>query len=1649
MKSFRKAFGKTLAVIGVISLSLSTWASAPSVPVVASSGPTAPAVTTGVKAGNGPASKPVTVRSYKPGVRSADQLYADAQQARLSQAQPVAEDSAEYLLDAAGNARIIVELQDPPLTNYVAALSNPARTPYLAPTGVGNRLNAASAPSLAYRAQLQQKQAAVISALGARVKGLKVTYQYDVAFNGFATAVPRDQLNVLRALSGVKAVYPDTIKTVRMDKSLPLIGAPTVWATISATLGITEPGKGVRVAIVDSGIDPYHPFFSNTGVFTYPAGFPKGYCTTTPGFCNGKIIAARYYTQSGAVNISETLSPLDADGHGTHVAGTAAGNLNVQANIGTYTATVSGVAPFAYLMAYKGLWLNVAGDNGSGENSGLIAAINDAVADGADVINNSWGSTGYRTGNPDADPANIAAGNGALAGVITVWAGGNDGPNDRTITDEGATSRLIEVAATTSRTALTGTVDVSSTAVTVTIPASATHLVGAASIGSPGSVRAPYVDVGNIVGPLPAGSLTGKVCLVTRGTIARVDKTRYCQDAGAIAAVLRNNWLSASAPDDIASDPHRIPTLHLNKANSKALTDGLNSLGALSQTVRVGLSPAFDTGTGVDVVADFSNRGPSSNIDLIKPDLSAPGVEILSSVRYALKPGQKWDFLGGTSMASPHVAGSAALLLGARPDWYSLNSFDRVLRVKSALMNTSVTSITVSSGAAARLEDMGAGRIFLPPAADPGVVFDPPSYSFGQVAAAGEHVFTVTNVTSPSAPLTFTFSTVKYITNAAYLLSATPMTLVVPAGGTAVYTLSLSTLGLPTGDYEGQVYWTQVGGPRVLHVPYWFRRVGAAFDAAVHIITPRDQGSKPFHGVVGDPFTTTISTLYGLAAPQITSASATSETDQSATAFPLNTSKGWSLITYTIPANTGRLVVSTGNANVSDVDLYLLYDFGGDGYDFADGNPANPASDVFAVSAGGTANERVDVLGGPGSLLEYLAGKPILIGVYNFISLPATFKVRTWAATPTDGGLSLSNFPSTLTGGQVVSPVVKFNKPMIPGESYYGLVNLGDPTNETAIAQVLVNVDRIASEVQKTGPGFASTGQVITYSVVLQNQDPVPHNYVVTDVLPAGVSYVPGSLSGPNANYDAGQNAVVITASFPAQVKAANYTFEDDSMALGLANQSPLGGFYDAAGSFGQASRPDGYAAGIDTGCGLQFYGSTNDTPTYFGYSSRGVFFPRSSPTSTVMSGDPVTVSIPNPALPNGFINAYGAALSISATAQVTDAGRVPLIIFSAGPSAVCPTDYLAFFQLKSLYLRSDPTQRMDVNIVYDYANPDHYWVLYGNVTREFAPNTSTGTENFAGDLGLRYTGSITNGRVIHYYRPLVPPSPITVTFQVTVNAIGPSIITNTLGYSVDVPDTGLMMVTNALRVAGPTAGVLVTATPSTLPADGTSTAQVVATVVDALGTALPGVSVSLMTSAGVLSPTGGLSDANGQVAATLRAPTSPGTATVFATADGKTGSAKVMFTQGSSTYDLLSASTLTQSANVVRKGDTITYTFTVTNAGTGDVNNVLMAAPIPSGTQYVNGSAVGGVPFGGSLAALLARNFASPRAPEAVTTIVWNGSIAAGGSHIISYAVKVTPLEGVITNTARVYVDVTEAGSFTVTATVQARTLYFPIVIR
>lgn len=738
--------------------------------------------------------------------------------------------------------RWIVQLKNPPLAQIgavdgtYAVMRNTPRA----------RLQLNSPVAQEYRTLLQQQQQATFTALRSAFPQAKLQRSYQIVMNAIAVSLPNEANPVakLQSLPQVAAVYPDQLYELDMFSSIPQIGADVLWKD-SAIGGQNRAGEGIKVAVIDSGIHIDHPSFNPEG-YSYPAGFPKGDTQfTTP-----KVIAARAYFRPDMPPIEGSNTPIpgpDDSSHGTHVAGTVAGNANTTATFGDLSVTLSGVAPRAYLMNYKVFYENESVLSGSAFGVELIAALEDAVADGADVINNSWG--GRADAAPFADPITVAADAAVDAGVVVVFSAGNEGPNPSTAGSPGYSEKVITVgASTTGQTLASGFIDVVS-------PDGAPENLKEQPYGSAEFGRqlinesfgpTSYVHVADVAGsslacdPLPEGSLTGKLALIERGTCNFSLKVYHAQLAGANAAIIYNSEAGGEELISMAAGDNAeliyIPSVSVTRSVGLGLIEWRGQHGDAAQLVIDG-RPRLVEFVG-DVLADFSSRGPTFQTSL-KPDIVAPGVNILSS-GYGSAPGSDahlgFGIASGTSMASPHVAGAAALLLQVNPNWKPLD-------VKSAMMSTAVKEVwlDLDKTEPAGILDSGAGRIDLTRAAHPGLLFDRPSLSYGPQYAPSYNVVAVTarNVSGSSQTYTLSSRTIR----GDFRIAVSPSSITIPAGGSAVFEVALDLpAGAPAGDYEG---WVELDGATGhQHLPLWARVLPAERNASKVLLLDNDGSSS-------------------------------------------------------------------------------------------------------------------------------------------------------------------------------------------------------------------------------------------------------------------------------------------------------------------------------------------------------------------------------------------------------------------------------------------------------------------------------------------------------------------------------------------------------------------------------------------------------------------------------------------------------------------------------------------------------------------------------------------------------------------------------------------------------------------------------------
>ncbi|MGE5689744.1 MAG: S8 family serine peptidase, partial [Pseudomonadota bacterium] len=595
--------------------------------------------------------------------------------------------------------------------------------------GARRRLQVSTAASRAYLARLAHAQQAAVARLKRAIPAATVGRRFRIVLNGFSVDLPATALPRLVRQGFATRVYPSVRYTLATNRSPGLIKADALWGAG----GGGARGEGIKIGVVDDGIDQSSAFFDPTG-FSYPAGFPKGATKwTTP-----KVIVARTFPGPGSGAGGRLAVDPRASFHGTHVAGIAAGDAGTTAPAGAdhpRTEGLSGVAPRAWLGNYR--VFTVPTPIGHVANTPeIVAAFESAVADGMDVINFSGG--GAET-EPDNDALVEAVANVSAAGVVPVISAGNDRDEFGTGTagSPGTAPEAISVAAVSNSQVFAPAIElVDPVALARPIAlrptpgarfpdawATGVKLKDVATVGDP-FLCGPPLDP-NAGGLLPADSLSGAVALVLRGRCTFASKVERARRAGAVGLVFADNrpGEANTVPGQLALPSGMIADLD-GAALKTALAahGGEASIRFRTDTLRI------ETGRS-GVITSFSSAGPTAFGHRLKPDVAAPGGQILSATLPA--SGGPFAVFDGTSMAAPHVTGAAALLRQRHPAWTPHE-------VKSALVLTAGAAwadTARSIEAPVTLE--GGGLVDLARADDPFVFAEPSSLSFGDLDVRG------------------------------------------------------------------------------------------------------------------------------------------------------------------------------------------------------------------------------------------------------------------------------------------------------------------------------------------------------------------------------------------------------------------------------------------------------------------------------------------------------------------------------------------------------------------------------------------------------------------------------------------------------------------------------------------------------------------------------------------------------------------------------------------------------------------------------------------------------------------------------------------------------------------------------------------------
>ncbi|MFB9234900.1 S8 family peptidase [Plantactinospora siamensis] len=954
----------------------------------------------------------------------------------------------------------VVQVKGAPVSTYSGGEAGLAATR----PAPGRKIDPNASGVRRYRDHLRAERSAVFAT--SRVDRSRTVYDYYTAFNGFAIRLTATEATKLKSTPGVVNVWKNSIvsaQTLSTPEFLGLAGKAGVWQRQFG--GVDRAGEGVIVGVLDSGFWPENPSFG-------PIARPRdqrtidakwhGACdpgVEAPITCNNKVIGARWYNAAGLsrANPGEFDSPRDFYGHGSHTASTAAGNNGVTATInGSVAGKVSGMAPAARLAIYKVLYANAAGDKSVGSTVDIVAAINQAVEDGVDVLNYSIGD--------DADgfgPEELAFLNAATAGVFIAASAGNAGPDAGTV--DNAMPWQTTVAA--------GTHDRSSVK-TLTLGDGRTF--EGVGVG-PGAGPAPLVDgaaAGRAgVDPLTAArcvsggnldpaKVTGKIVVCVRGVNDRVDKSRAVKEAGGIGMVLYN-----PSGNSLNADFHFVPSIHINDftgaVKAYAATAGATATISAERTEKVE-APA---------VAGFSSRGPSrsSGGDLLKPDIMAPGVDVVAAVAPPTSSGNMWGTNSGTSMASPHIAGIAALLISKNPRWSPMAVKSALMTNASVLDNAGKPIGDQGTGAAATPLDFGAGQVVPAPAFDPGLVYDSgpaqwlqyacgigvhltltggldscdvvgtrdpsdfnsPSLAVGDLAGKQTLSRTVTNVTGR-----WSVYLAKVKAPAGFTVKVSPPVLVVPPHRSVAFKVTITRTSAAFDQFAfGSLTWRD--GRHSVRSPIAVRPV--ALSAPAEVSGSGSSGSTRLAVTPGFGGTLT-ATGYGLVPDTVRATSLTPTPSAPFNPDAPAVSPRTGRFDLTVPAGTKVARFATLDADYAagtDLDMYVYK------------KAADGSLTQAAVSAGGTAEESV-TLTEPGDYAVFvdLFASPVAGGVST--------KLHTWLVGAANAGnLTVTPASQAATTGAAATVTVGWSG-LTTGQRYLGVVEYGDGSR--AVGRTVVSV---------------------------------------------------------------------------------------------------------------------------------------------------------------------------------------------------------------------------------------------------------------------------------------------------------------------------------------------------------------------------------------------------------------------------------------------------------------------------------------------------------------------------------------------------------------------------------------------------------------
>jgi subtilisin family serine protease len=973
----------------------------------------------------------------------------------------------------------VVILADDPVVAYEGDIAGlPATAP-----DQGRKINPNSAAVRKYQSHLDNQRGNARAAAG--VNAAQVVNTYDFALVGFSALLTAAEAEKLRLQKGVISVIRDELHQLHTDRSPDFLGLTDAGGAYDTGYD----GEGIVVGIIDTGIWPEHPSFEDNGMPAPPVtiedvdinpdpdeeniipgcdfGNAEHNPDDEPFECNNKLIGARDMRSLYNAIIGPELydSARDADGHGSHTAGTAAGNADVEAEIfGIDRGTISGLAPRAHIVAYKGC-----GDLGCFLGD-LVDAIDQTLADGVDVINFSIGSlTPSLTGAMD-----IAFLFAANAGVFVATSAGNSGPGDTTVGSPASVPWITSVGASHHDRMFQGSAVLGNG--DEYFGASVTHGVGPVVLVDAAQLGNETCNPGVRFTPRPQGQI-----VLCKGAVQRAAKSRAVMEQGGVGVIIYNDAPHQTLP----SDNHYLPAVHVSNADGLAIKEYIASLASGPGRGGGQDRPRAEIVGGEAVERDvhsymayFSSRGPvgsPASADIIKPDVTAPGVQILAANSPAPgfdAPGQLFQAIQGTSMSGPHAAGLFALLKQAHPDWSPAAA-------KSAMMTTARQDVFKEDQVTpADPFDMGAGHVDPsgPTSApnsmfNPGIVYDAGFLDYlGFLCDAAPEVFanpaatcgfldsngiptSTENLNYPSigaSEVPGTLTVQRTVTNVSgstlnltavveepngYDVTVTPANLTIAAGDSASFEVTFDNVSGPVGEWRfGSLTWE--GDGYAARSPI---AVAASQLDAPDVVTGSGvEGTASFDVTFGYNGEYD-ATAHGLVPDVPIDGSVDQDPDQS---FDPNDPTGTTAHSFTLTDSVFfRLTLDTSDLNPPDpgidLDLYL----------FRDG-------DFVAASTAPSTDEKIELL------LPEDGNYTLFVHGWQTTGLTVEYSIHTWDVplAADSGSLTIISEPEEAVLGETETIEIGWTG-LDPDNNYLGAVGHHDGSGLFDVTLVEVRTD--------------------------------------------------------------------------------------------------------------------------------------------------------------------------------------------------------------------------------------------------------------------------------------------------------------------------------------------------------------------------------------------------------------------------------------------------------------------------------------------------------------------------------------------------------------------------------------------------------------